>query len=94
MILPLLCCGKNPEQPAADGTPLPEGVTADPNAVPSERPIVFNPETDYDNRYGSLITCDMLETEDAFYLRSRNGNGFLYYYDKASGETGVLCPRP
>ena len=94
LTLPLISCVKKPEQSAPDGTPLPNGVTAEPSAVPSEKPIVFDPETDYDNRYGSLIASDMLETEDAFYLHSRNGNGFLYYYDKASGLSGVLCPRP
>ena len=98
LALPLLSCGKKPEQqPTAapvSGTPLPDGVTADPNAAPSGKPIFFDPETDYDNRYGSIISCDMVETEDAYYLHNRETNGFLYYYDNASGESGVLCPRP
>ncbi len=79
LLLPLLSCGKKPEQ-----QPEPQQTGN----------FTFDPETDYDNRYGSLISCNMLETEDAFYLQSRNGNGFLYYYDKTTGDTGVLCPRP
>ena len=94
-LLPLVSCRKAPSQTShSDGTPLPEGETAVPSAAPSERPIAFDPETDYDNRYSSLIDCDMVETEDAFYLHNRETNGFLYYYDKPTGLTGVLCPHP
>ena len=91
-MLVAVSCGKKPQPSGNNGIPFPD--QTDPTALAAEKPIVFDPETDYDNRYGSLISSDMLETEDAFYLRSRNGNGFLYYYDKTTGDTGVLCPRP
>ena len=35
----------------------------------------------------------LVETEDAYYY-SAYDSCWLYYYDKASGERGVLCPKP
>ncbi|MBR6007042.1 MAG: DUF5050 domain-containing protein [Clostridia bacterium] len=55
---------------------------------------VFDPYTDYDNRFYSVMNgFNMTETEDAYYF-IRSGNPFLYCCDKASGESGVLCGKP
>ncbi|MBO4562385.1 MAG: hypothetical protein J5772_02095 [Clostridia bacterium] len=89
-----ISCGKKPAgDPATDNTPLPEGVTAEPNAAPSEKPIFYDPETDYDNRYGMGYDC-IVETEDAYYCCASYSSRYLFYYDKASGERGVLCSKP
>ncbi len=82
LLLPLASCAKKDAQQAQAGQTVQHG---DPS---------FDPETDYDNRYSSLVSCDMLETEDAYYLHNCSSKPFLYYFDKATGETGVLCPRP
>ena len=95
VFLSAVSCAEKPSGTAAsDSTPPPVIETARPTEAYREKPIFFDPETDYDNRYSSLIVCDMVETEDAYYLHNRDTNGFLYYYDRPSGESGVLCPRP
>ena len=48
--------------------------------------------TDFDNRFGRRFN-NLVETEDAYYYCNFSG-GYIYYYDKASGEHGVLCGKP
>lgn len=78
LALPLVSCKKAAEDNAAQAT-------FDPASQ------AFNPETDYDNRYGALYICAMLETEDAYYIYNRS---YLMYYDKVLEESGYLCPKP
>ncbi len=47
---------------------------------------------DFDNRFGRGY-ANLIETEDAYYYADFNGS-YIYYYDKASGERGVLCAKP
>lgn len=47
---------------------------------------------DFDNRFGGG-QCSVVETDDAYYFTPFTGF-YLYYYDKASGERGVLCGKP
>ena len=102
ILLTTASCGKKPEQQTVQEQtgdliihPETDGENSEQQTGQAQpHGLTFHPETDYDNRYSSLVECDMLETEDAYYLHNCINNGFLYYYDKASGETGVLCPRP
>ena len=99
LLLPLVCCtaGTGPENtPAPDESGVPEstaGNTAAP--APTAPPdMSYDPDTDYNNLYATITGCDIVETEDAYYLHFCRSSGFLYYYDKTIGEGGVLCPRP
>lgn len=47
---------------------------------------------DFNNRFGGG-QCSVVETDDAYYFTPFTGF-YLYYYDKASGERGVLCGKP
>ena len=47
---------------------------------------------DFDNRFGGE-QCSVVETDTAYYYTPFLGY-YLYYYDKASGERGVLCGKP
>lgn len=49
-------------------------------------------DIDFDNRFGNGFG-GIVETEDAYYCLSFGGE-YLYYYDKQSGERGVLCGKP
>ena len=96
LLLSLAACkgGDKPaptEAPAA-ATPAP-GETENPYPTQDPARAGFDPETDYDNRFAELIIASMAETEDAYYLMSW-GTQFLHYYDKHTGDSGVLCPRP
>lgn len=53
---------------------------------------VYNPDTDFDNRFGRSF-CSLVETDDAYYFGSSSAK-YLYYFDKAVGEYGVLCGKP
>ncbi len=47
---------------------------------------------DFDNRFGRGYES-IIETDEAYYYCSFSGK-YLYYYDKQSGISGVLCPKP
>lgn len=68
-------------------------------AVPTQaadRPLsyaeVFDPSTDFDDRFGRGF-ANIAETEDAYYF-ALSGRLYIYFYDKHTGEYGVLCGRP
>lgn len=101
-LLALLClfassCGKrNVEsatatpQPSADST----AATPQPYREGMKYHEVFDPDTDYDNRFYSVLRAfNMTETDDAYYFMW-SPYSYLYYSDKASGTAGILCPRP
>ena len=71
------------------------GVDA-PSPADSARPVrykeVFDAKTDFDNRFAT-IGCGMAVDEATYYFSRFDGN-YLYYYDIASGESGVLCSKP
>ena len=91
--LSLAACAGTAGDPAPTDPPLASMPAA--TASPTERiDLSFDPDTDYVNAYGGLTAHDLVETEDAVYWHSTNGRAYLYYYDKACGESGVLCPRP
>lgn len=46
----------------------------------------------FDNRFGQGYS-NLIETENAYYFRGFN-SAFLYYFDKASGVSDVLCGKP
>ena len=58
--------------------------------APSDAPVITG--ADFDNRFGQGYS-NLAETDDAYYFRGFN-SGFLYYFDKASGESAVLCGKP
>ena len=98
LMLMLAACASGQEKPSETNAPT-ASVTAEPGATenpyPTQDPAraAFDPETDYDNRFAELIIGSMAETEDAYYLMSW-ATQFLHYYDKITGDSGVLCPRP
>ncbi|MBR6006326.1 MAG: hypothetical protein IK064_01720 [Clostridia bacterium] len=53
---------------------------------------VYDPETDYNSDLGSGMST-VLRTDDAYYYPGLIA-AYLYYYDKVTGESGVLCPKP
>lgn len=58
-----------------------------------ETPTAVIPEgTDYDNRFG-MNYDNIIETKDCYYVKFSRST-YLFYYDKASGESGVLCGKP
>jgi hypothetical protein len=54
--------------------------------------FLFNPETDADNRYLNAPCC-ITELDNAFIWHDYK-SGYFYYYDKTSGDSGVLCNKP
>ncbi|MBO4879373.1 MAG: hypothetical protein J5544_03865 [Clostridia bacterium] len=105
MILPLLSCGKKPEQQAGDpvpsGTIAPDVTSAPDNSgndlAATDKPSVtvdtsYNPETDADNLYSAAQSC-LIETEDGFYWSS-SGNYYLLFYDEGLEEMIPVCSRP
>ncbi|MBO4879173.1 MAG: hypothetical protein J5544_02835 [Clostridia bacterium] len=108
LLLPCLflsACGKAPSGAPSTSVPSPDpGVISetatDEPSVPSPAPVhiadhSYDPATDFDKRLiwvGSLGDS-VIETEDAWYWLSTAG-GYLRYYDKALGESGVLCGKP
>ena len=107
MLLPLICCSGKPEQgantgttaePAGNETAEPAGnETAEPGQPAPQGPAktyeeVYNPDTDFNNFFGGRPTIRMLETEDAYMFAG--GGNYLCYYDKATGESDVLCGKP
>ena len=93
LMLLLAACAPGTGEP--EQTDVPDStaaVTAGPEATYAPD-HTFIKETDYDNRWGALFDCDIVETEDAYYLRQMSG-GYLLYFDKAMGEGGYLCPKP
>ncbi len=69
------------------------GGPADTSAAPEQTdPVIERTDADFDNRFG-MGTSNFVETEDAYYYNAFAGY-FIYYYDKASGERGVLCAKP
>ena len=100
MTISSLCaCTGRPQggEPTAAPTQIVSNETAGPCVTEGPHPTldperqVFDPETDYDNRYGAIIDGAMIETEDAYYLYREK---YLMYYDKAMEESGYLCPKP
>lgn len=64
--------------------------TTDPTNV--DDPIIYAPEKNAQNKY-LMGTANFQET-DGFFLGTAKVNGYLLYYDKASGISGVLCADP
>ena len=78
----------------ADGGPA-TAAPADTSAAPSATQAEANevPQGwDFNNRFGGG-QCSVVETDNAYYFTPFIGF-YLYYYDKASGERGVLCGKP
>ncbi len=53
---------------------------------------VYDPETDFDNRFGRTFVS-LIETDETYYFHPTH-SGYEYYCDKLSGESGVLCGKP
>ncbi len=88
LLLPIAACkniGYEAEPTAAPSIPAPyeSGMTYH---------DVYDPFTDFDNCFGRGYP-GFAESEDAYYYISTVGN-YIYYYDKLTGERGVLCGRP
>ena len=94
LLLPLAACaGKGTEDAnnSPGGTAAP-GITEAPEST--GKPVSAHTGPDYDNRFGMNLD-NLIETEDAYYFRSFGSCWlYYYYYDKASGERGVLCAKP
>ena len=55
-------------------------------------PIIYAPEKNAQNKY--LMGSTNFQEADGFFLGTAEVNGYLLYYDKASGISGVLCADP
>ena len=55
-------------------------------------PIIYAPEKNAQNKY--LMGFTNFQEADGFFLGTAEVNGYLLYYDKASGISGVLCADP
>ena len=88
LLLPLAACVRGN---TGENTPAPGGSTAEPVTAPPTFPP-YNAWDEFDNRFAEQNT-DICETEDAWYWCTELLS-YIYYYDKPSGETGVLCSRP
>ncbi|MBO4878962.1 MAG: hypothetical protein J5544_01745 [Clostridia bacterium] len=80
LLISLAACAGKDGQPSA-------GQSAEPgSALDAAR------EDDFDNRFGQG-SYNLAETEDAYYFSPPSGK-YIYYYDKATGDYGVLCAKP
>lgn len=64
--------------------------TTDP--INGDDTIQFAPEKNAQNKY--LMGYTNFQEADGFFLGTAEVNGYLLYYDKASGISGVLCADP
>jgi len=62
------------------------------NPKDADDPIQFAPEKNAQNKYLGGFTN--FQEADGFFLGTAEVNGYLLYYDKASGISGVLCADP
>lgn len=62
------------------------------NPTDADDPIQFAPEKNAQNKY--LMGYTNFQEADGFFLGTAEVNGYLLYYDKASGISGVLCADP
>lgn len=62
------------------------------NPTDADDPIQFAPEKNAQNKYLGGFTN--FQEADGFFLGTAEVNGYLLYYDKASGISGVLCADP
>ena len=108
MLLPLVCCAGKIQPPAGESAqpaatqkpadsaaPGPGEATAEPapQGPPKTYEEVYDPDTDFNNFFGGgRPTIRMLETEDAYMFAG--GGNYLCYYDKATGDSDVLCAKP
>ena len=92
LIAAAAACGRRPAESGTAAAPVQNGPaeTALPQAAAYHD--VFDPETDFDNRFGRTFVS-VTETEKAIYYLPSHG-GYIYYFDKESGESGVLCAKP
>ncbi|MBO4878761.1 MAG: hypothetical protein J5544_00720 [Clostridia bacterium] len=104
MLAGLLSCAKPPEQSGESaspqgGTPQSGETTAAPNdpdaltQAPGEPDRSYDPMTDCNNMTAGSRSFYLAETEDAFYIHFE-GKNYIRYFDKATGDMDVLCPRP
>ncbi len=80
--------------PAGNETQEPDGPSLLPYRM-HEPPLtyeeVYDPYTDFDSLRAKTLSMRLIDTEDAYIFSSRL---YLYYYDKATGDYDVLCPKP
>ncbi|MBR6006156.1 MAG: hypothetical protein IK064_00860, partial [Clostridia bacterium] len=94
LLLPIAACAGGTE-PAPTAVPDQNGdvsASGEPPLATPDPARAFDPETDFDNRFASQFNR-IVETEDAYYLKG-DCTDFLFYYDKVTGDSGILCPRP
>ena len=100
LMLSISACVPGQEKPSETNAPTAIATayaTAEPGAAenpyPTQDPAraAFDPDTDFNNLFGGCKWFSFTETEDAYYLHMHS---FIRYFDKISGESGVLCPRP
>ena len=81
-------------RPAGNETPGPEEPSVLPYRI-HEPPLtyeeVYNPYTDFDSLRGRTFSMRLMDTEDAYIFST---GLYLYYYDKVTGDSDVLCPKP
>ncbi len=82
LCLPLICCGVKPQEHSSE--------TAAPGGPGNGKTRL---STDYDNSRPCGFT-NFISTDDAYYYVGSRIGCYIYYYDKASGESDVLCSRP
>lgn len=70
--------------------------TAAPEETPvlALEPFVFDRETDVDNRFVKCVSNSFVEFPDYDIYQFGFGFGPVYYWDKTTGEVGVLCNKP
>ena len=84
-------CGK---QHSPSPTPSAEPSAVLPSGTELTYHDVYDPETDFDNRFGRGY-WSIVETDDAYYIIFvRTEEKYLYYHDKATGEYDLLCGKP
>ena len=86
----LTAAGCSPKQSDTPGIIANAENTAGPDVNTSDEPAPR--EDDFDNRFGQG-SINLAETEDAYYYSPPSGK-YIYYYDKATGDYGVLCAKP
>ncbi|MBO4878961.1 MAG: hypothetical protein J5544_01740 [Clostridia bacterium] len=86
----LTAAGCSPKQSDTPGITANAENTAGLDVNTSDEPAPR--EDDFDNRFGNQYDC-VAETEDAVYFARMSGK-YICYYDKDSGENGVLCAKP
>ena len=76
------------------GTNMPTSVPNGSESDAQEDTYVFDPETDFDNRFAKIFGYPFVKIPEGYVYDFDNGGSQIMYWVKETGESGILCGKP